>query len=96
MTRQEWIKLSAALGIGAALPHNLLAAMLTDDELKRSDFGKDFIWGTATAAYQIEGGWNEDGKGESVCTILCTTICKINARNRRRGRRFLPPVQQRY
>lgn len=29
-------------------------------------FRKDFIWGTATASYQIEGAWNEDGKGLSV------------------------------
>ncbi len=29
-------------------------------------FNDDFIWGTATAAYQIEGAYNEDGKGLSI------------------------------
>lgn len=32
---------------------------------------KDFLWGSASAAYQVEGGWNEGGKGESNWDQFC-------------------------
>ena len=34
-------------------------------------FREDFVWGTASASYQVEGAYNEDGRGMSVWDMFC-------------------------
>lgn len=66
MDRKEWLRLAGILGAGLLAGNATATPWAMEDELKGSDFGTDFLWGVATAAYQIEGAWNLDGKGPSV------------------------------
>ncbi len=43
----------------------------------KRDFGPYFLWGTATAAYQIEGAVREDGRGVSIWDTFAHTPGKI-------------------
>ncbi len=36
-----------------------------EDAAKALVFPQGFVWGSATAAFQVEGAWNEDDKGPS-------------------------------
>ena len=33
--------------------------LVVEDELLYEKFPENFIWGVASSAYQVEGGWNE-------------------------------------
>ena len=40
-------------------------------------FPKNFLWGAATASYQIEGAFEADGKGKSIWDTFTHTPGKI-------------------
>ena len=50
-----------------------------------TQFPSDFIWGAACAAYQCEGGWNEDGKGPSIWDDFCHALGEPRVKNRDTG-----------
>ena len=56
------------LGSGASITVALAA-----DRTCANGFPADFIWGVGTAAYQIEGGWNETGRTPSIWDTFAHT-----------------------
>lgn len=51
--------------------------MANDEPRAAGAFPPDFVWGAATASYQIEGGVSEDGRGESIWDRFSHTPGKV-------------------
>src|SRR5690348_776731 len=78
ITRRQFGKSVAAAAAttyaGIALP----AVALGEPQPTPLDYPKGFLWGCATAAYQIEGGAKDDGRGPSLWDVFSHTSGKTH------------------
>lgn len=83
LSRRTFGKLASVLGGAAALPFRMLA----EDQQRRPapptaasslKFPQGFLWGSATASYQVEGAVKEDGRGPSIWDTFSHTAGKTH------------------
>lgn len=60
------ILLVIAIVVGLIVGLTLWITSPKDDDVETYKFPKDFMIGAASASYQIEGGWNLDGKSPNI------------------------------
>ncbi|HLO80280.1 MAG TPA: family 1 glycosylhydrolase, partial [Chitinophagaceae bacterium] len=81
--RRSFIKAMSATGLGIYAP-SITSSKSKNKPMDKSiipgnddRFPGDFLWGTATAAYQVEGAVHEDGRGVSIWDRFAHTPGKI-------------------
>ena len=59
----------------------LLVVVVKGEEDSKMCFPKEFMVGTATAAYQVEGGWNMTGRTPSIWDTFCRSRENVECAN---------------
>ncbi len=76
-SRRAFARLAGLSALGVAAPAASAENAQESDRHAPGSFPKDFLWGTATSSYQIEGAVNEDGRGPSIWDVFSHTQGKI-------------------
>jgi beta-glucosidase len=69
-SRRDFVRATGAVALGlsagSARSAGAAAARQAASQAASQGFPRDFRWGTATSAYQVEGAVNDDGRGPSI------------------------------
>jgi beta-glucosidase len=89
MDRRDFLKLGSAAAAAATIAGSPLASPAAPTHMESQNssglagsnsraFPEGFLWGSATASYQVEGAVNEDGRGPSIWDTFSHTPGKTH------------------
>ena len=80
LSRRSFARLAASAAGVAVLPHTspAVAAQTGTVQSGKPGFPQGFLWGSATASYQVEGAIKEDGRGATIWDTFAHTAGKTH------------------
>ena len=79
MQRRDFLKTGSLLAAASSLGPGALAAAAPAPSASHSrSFPQGFLWGSATASYQVEGAVKEDGRGTTIWDTFSHTPGKVH------------------
>lgn len=77
MSRRDFLRSAVTVAGSCVALRALARGSSLEDATLSGQLPAGFIWGAATAAYQVEGAWQADGKGESIWDRFAHTPGRI-------------------